>query len=84
MMSGEGQEVEMMAAVVGEEYFNHRMKVFCLEANRSVFGNEFLECLQRSSRLALHYHRKISEISMEMNLQEDQFTTDPSYLFPPK
>lgn len=26
----EGQDVDMMAAVVGEEYFNHRMKVFCL------------------------------------------------------
>lgn len=27
---GQGVDVDMMAAVAGEDYFSHKLKVFCL------------------------------------------------------
>jgi hypothetical protein len=44
-----------------------------------VFGLEFIECFKRSNRLVNAYYQKISDISMEMNLQ-DEATSDPSFL----
>jgi hypothetical protein len=38
-----------------------------------------LECVKRSNRLFTSYYQRISEISMEMNLQEEE-TSDPSFL----
>ena len=82
-MSGGQDEVDMMAAVAGEEYFMHRIKVHCLETNRNAFGPEFIECFKRSNQLFANYFQRISDISLEMNLQEDD-TTDPSlFLTPP-
>jgi hypothetical protein len=73
------QDIDMMAATSGEEYFNHRTKIFCLEATKgNVFGQEFLECVKRSNKLFTKYYQGISAMALEMNMQEDD--TDPSVL----
>lgn len=56
-----------MAAETGENYFNLRLKIFCMEASKNMFGLEFVECLKRSTKLSAQYFSKISQFTQEIN-----------------
>jgi hypothetical protein len=80
MESDQKNDVDMMAAVAGEDYFNLKLKIFCLEANKNTFSPDFIECFKRSNLLVNSYYKKISEITIEMSLQENDDFLDPSFL----
>jgi len=76
----EQQDLDMMAASTGEDYFNLKSKLYCKQATGNVFDMAFLECVKRTTFLASTYFTKILDMEREMEFEGEE-TSDPSYLF---
>lgn len=76
----EQQDLDLMAAGTGEEYFNLKAKLYCKQATGNVFDLAFLECFKRTTYLASNYFTKILDLEREMELEGEE-TSDPSYIF---
>ncbi len=76
----EQQDLDMMAASTGDDYFNLKSKLYCKQVTGNVFDLAFLECVRRTTALASSYFTRILDMEREMDLEGEE-TSDPSYLF---
>jgi hypothetical protein len=65
----EQQDLDMMAASTGEEYFNLKARLYCKQAVGNVFDMSFLECVKRTTFLASNYFTRILDMEREMEME---------------